>query len=315
MRHLVFALLASLHPAAWGQTYPLREVRLIVPFAQGGATDTISRLVAQKLSEAIGQPVRVENRPEAAGAAGTDAVAKSPPDGYTLLAGTSSTHAIGPAVNPRLPYSLADFAPLALVATLPAVLVAHSSVPNLAALVELLRASPGQHGFGSTGIATPGHMAGELFRQITQTEVRHLAYPGSGTLVEALAAGRLAFAFEPLGTVAGALQSGRLRALGVSSLERSPVLPDVPALAEALPGFEASAWIGLFAPARTPPEVTAPLQEHLRAVLQLPDVAERTTQLGATPPGMNPDAFAAFVLRDAERWRSLAERANIRSTP
>ena len=312
MRGLLFALLAALQPVSWAQTYPLREVRIIVPFAQGGQTDTLARLVAQKLSEAMGQPVRVENRPGAAGAAGADAVAKSPPDGYTLLAGTSSTHAIGPAVNAGLPYSLADFAPLALVATLPAVLVAPPSVPSVAALVELLRANPGKHGFGSAGAGTAGHLAGELFLQMTQTEARHLAFPASAPLVEALAAGRLAFAFEPLGTIAGALQSGRLRALGVSGPGRSPALADVPALAEALPGFEAAAWIGFFAPARTPAEVTARLQDHLRAVLQLPDVAQRTTELGALPPGLTPEAFAAFAQRDAERWRSLAESANIR---
>ena len=312
MRHLVFALLAGIHSLCWGQTYPLREVRVIVPFAQGGQTDTLARLVAQKLSEAMGQPVRVENRPGAAGAAGADAVAKSPPDGYTLLAGTSSTLAIGPAVNASLPYSLADFAPLALVATVPAVLVAPPSVPSVAALVELLRAHPGRHSFGSTGVGTPGHLAGELFIRTTQTEARHLAFPGSGALVEALAAGQLAFAFEPLGTLAGGLQPGRLRALGVSGPERSPALPGVPAVAEALPGFEAAAWIGFFAPARTPPEVTARLQDHLRAVLQLPDVAQRTTELGAMPPGLTPEAFAAFAQRDAERWRNLAESANIR---
>jgi tripartite-type tricarboxylate transporter receptor subunit TctC len=175
--------------------------------------------------------VRVENRPEAAGAAGSDAAAKSPPDGYTLL-------------------------------------VAAPSVPDLAALVELLRAHPGVHRFGSTGAGTAGHLAGELFRQVTQSEVRHLAFPGSAPLLEALAAGRIAFAFEPLGAVAGALQAGRLRAR---------------------------------------------LQDHLRAVLQLPQVAQRTTELGAAPPGMTPDAFAAFALRDAERWRTLANSANIRS--
>jgi tripartite-type tricarboxylate transporter receptor subunit TctC len=294
------------------QAYPLREVRLIVPLPEGGPTDVVARLLAQKLAEAMGQPVRVENRAGAAGAVGADAVAKSPSDGYTLLTGTSSTHAIGPALNPTLPYTLADFTPVALVATFPAVLVAHPSVPSLAALIDLLKANPGKYSFGSTGAGTPGHLAGELFRQMLPAEVHHAAHPGSGALLEAVAAGRVAFAFEQLAPATPALQAARVRALGVGSLERSPALPDVPAIAEALPGFEAAAWLGLFAPARTAPEIIARLQGDVRDIVQLSDVAQRLRDLGAAPAGLAPDAFGAFVVRDAERWRAVAESAKLR---
>lgn len=312
MRALAFLLSLLVSGSVVAQSYPLREVRLIVPLAEGGATDAIARLVAQKLAEAMAQPVRVENRPGAGGAVGADAVAKSPADGYTLLIGTSSTHAIGPAINPRLPYTLADFTPLALVAIFPAVLVAHPSVPELAAILDLLRANPGKYSFGSAGAGTPGHLAGELFKQMTQSDARHVAYPGSGALLEAVAAGRVAFAFEQLAPLAAALQAGRVRALGVGTLERNAALADVPAIAEALPGFEAAAWLGLFGPARTSPEAAARLQGDVRAIVQLGDVAQRLRELGAAPAGLAPDAFAAFVVRDAERWRNLAESAKIR---
>ena len=313
MRFLAFLFSLLLSGSLLAQAYPLREVRLIVPLPEGGASDAIARLLGEKLAEAMGQPVRVENRAAGAGAVGADAVAKSPPDGYTLLAGTSSTHAIGPAVNPRLPYTPADFTPVALVATFPTVLVAPASVPSLAALLDVLKANPGKYAFGSAGAATPGHFAGELFKQMTQSEVRHTAYAGIGELIEAVAAGRVAFAFEQLAALGPALQAGRVRALGVGSLERNPALPDVPAVTEALSGFEAAAWLGLFAPPRTPAEIIARLQGEVRGIVQMSDVAQRLRQLGATPAGLAPDAFAAFVLRDAERWRTLAENARLRA--
>jgi tripartite-type tricarboxylate transporter receptor subunit TctC len=309
---VILALLVS--TTAFGQVFPSRPVRYIVPFPPGGATDIIARVLAQKMTEAWGQPVVVENRAGAAGAIGSDAVAKAAPDGYTLLMGTTSTHAVSPAVNPKLPYNtLTDFAPVTLVATFPNVLVAHpSTARTLEELIAALKANPGKYNFGSSGAGSSTHLTGELFKQMTQTDINHIPYKGTGPLLNDLMAGHVAFAFDQITAVMSAVQAGRMRALGVASAERNPALPEVPAIAEVLPGFEATAWVGIFAPARTPGEVTTKIQGEVKRILVLADVAQRMKEFGATPVASSPADFGAFVAKDTAKWRNLVNSAKIK---
>jgi tripartite-type tricarboxylate transporter receptor subunit TctC len=312
---LIGALVAS--GATFAQApaaYPNRPVRYIVPFPPGGATDVIARVVAQKLSESWSQPVVVENRAGAAGAIGSDAVAKSAPDGYTILMGTTSTHAVNPAINPKLPYdNIIDFAPVTLVATFPNVLVAHPGAPKTAQeLIAYLKANPGKMNFGSSGAGSSTHLAGELFMQMTATQANHVPYKGTGPLLNDLIAGHVSFAFDQITGIMPMVQVGKLRALGVGSLERNPAPPDVPAIAEVLPGYEATAWVGIFAAARTPGDVVNKIQADVRKVVQMPDVAARLRELGATPVANSPGAFTEFVKKDTEKWRNLVRTAHIK---
>ena len=293
--------------------YPTKPVRWIVPFPPGGATDIIARLLAEKMSQAWGHTVLVDNRAGAAGAVGSALVAKAAPDGYTILMGTTSTHAVGPAVNPKLPYdNLADFTPVTLVATFPNVLVAHPSLPaTLKELIAELRAKPGKYNFGSSGAGSSTHLTGELFKQMTKTDINHVPYKGTGPLLNDVMGGHVSFAFDQITAVMGFVQTGKMRALGVASLERSPALPNVPAISEVLPGFEATAWVGIFAPARTPADIVAKIQGETKRIFGLPDVQQRMRELGATPVASTPQEFAAFVKKDTTKWRNLVRTANI----
>jgi len=309
-----FALLLFSATAAVGQTYPSRPVRWIVPFPPGGATDILARIVAQKMTESWGVAVVVENRAGAAGAIGSDAVAKAAADGHTILMGTTSTHAVNPAINPKLPYdNLADFTAVTLVATFPNVLVAHpSTAATLQELIARLKANPGKYNFGSSGAGSSTHLTGELFKLMTQTDINHIPYKGTGPLLNDLMAGHVSFAFDQITAVMSAVQAGRMRALGVASLERNAALPDVPAIAEVLPGFEATAWVGIFAPARTPSEITFKIHNEAKRIVQLPDIAQRMRELGATPVANAPAEFTAFVRQDTEKWRELVRTAKIK---
>jgi tripartite-type tricarboxylate transporter receptor subunit TctC len=314
MRAFAFLFSLLFSTALLAQAYPSRPVRYIVPFPPGGATDIIARVLAQKMSEAWGQPVVVENRAGAAGAIGSDAVAKAAPDGYTILMGTTSTHAVNPAINPNLPYNnVTDFAPVTLVATFPNVLVAHpSTAGSLQELIALLKANPGKYNFGSSGAGSSTHLTGELFKLMTKTDINHIPYKGTGPLLNDLMAGHVAFAFDQITAVMSGVQAGRMRALGVASAERNPALPNVPAIAEQLPGFEATAWVGIFAPAKTPAEVTTRIQSESKRIMQQPDIAKRMAELGATPVASPPAEFAAFVAKDTAKWRDLVNTANIK---
>jgi tripartite-type tricarboxylate transporter receptor subunit TctC len=314
MRLLAFVFILALSSSALSQAYPSRPVRYIVPFPPGGATDIIARVLAQKMGEAWGQPVVVENRAGAAGAIGSDAVAKAAPDGYTILMGTTSTHAVNPAINPSLPYNnVTDFAPVTLVATFPNVLVAHpSTASSLQELIALLKANPGKYNFGSSGAGSSTHLTGELFKLMTKTDINHIPYKGTGPLLNDLMAGHVAFAFDQITAVMSGVQAGRMRALGVASAERNAALPNVPAIAEQLPGFEATAWVGIFAPAKTPAEVTTKIQMESKRIMQQPDIAKRMAELGATPVASPPAEFAAFVQKDTAKWRDLVNTAKIK---
>jgi len=314
MRLLAFVFTVVASASVWAQPYPSRPVRFIVPFPPGGATDIIARVIAQKMSETWSQPVVVENRAGAAGAIGSDAVAKSAPDGHTILMGTTSTHAVNPAINPKLPYNnLTDFAPVTLVATFPNVLVAHpSTAGSLQELIATLKKNPGKYAFGSSGAGSSTHLTGELFKLMTQTDINHIPYKGTGPLLNDVMAGHIAFAFDQITGVMSHIQAGKMRALGVASTERNPALPDVPAIAEVLPGFEATAWVGIFAPAKTPAELTTRIQTETRRILALPDVAQRMKEFGATPVANAPAEFAAFVAKDTAKWRDLVATARIK---
>ena len=309
-----FALLLFFATTAVGQTYPSRPVRWIVPFPPGGATDILARIVAQKMTESWGVAVVVENRAGAAGAIGSDAVAKAAADGHTILMGTTSTHAVNPAINPKLPYdNLADFTAVTLVATFPNVLVAHpSTAATLQELIARLKANPGKYNFGSSGAGSSTHLTGELFKLMTQTDINHIPYKGTGPLLNDLMAGHVSFAFDQITAVMSAVQAGKMRALGVASLERNAALPDVPAIAEVLPGFEATAWVGIFAPARMPSEITFKIQNEAKRIVELPDIAQRMRELGATPLANAPAEFTAFVRQDTEKWRELVRAAKIK---
>jgi tripartite-type tricarboxylate transporter receptor subunit TctC len=313
MRRLLL-LLCLCASSALAQQFPSKPVRWIVPFPPGGATDIIARIVAQKMTEAWSQPVIVENRAGAAGAIGSDAVAKSAPDGYTILMGTTSTHAVGPAINPKLPYNtLTDFTPITLVATFPNVLVGHpSTASSLQELIALLKANPGKYAFGSSGAGSSTHLTGELFKLMTQTDVNHIPYKGTGPLLNDLMGGQVAFAFDQITAVMSPIQAGKMRALGVASRERNPALPEVPAIAEVLPGFESVAWVGILGPAKIAPELASRIQLETRRILQLPDIAQRMKELGATPVASPPAEFAAFMAKDTEKWRNLVATAKIK---
>jgi tripartite-type tricarboxylate transporter receptor subunit TctC len=314
MRFLILLSVFIANAALAQQTFPSKPVRFIVPFPPGGATDIIARITAAKMTEAWGQPVVVENRAGAAGAIGSDAVAKATADGHTILMGTTSTHAVGPAINPKLPYNtLTDFTPVTLVATFPNVLVAHpDTAKTLPELIALLKANPGKYAFGSSGAGSSTHLTGELFKQMTQTDVNHIPYKGTGPLLNDLMGGQVAFAFDQITAVMSAVQAGRMRALGVASAERNAALPDVPAIREVLPGFESTAWVGILAPAKTPPEIATRIQLEVKRILALPDVAQRLKELGATAVANPPAEFAAFMAKDTDKWRALVSTAKIR---
>jgi tripartite-type tricarboxylate transporter receptor subunit TctC len=305
--------LAAAGGASAQAAFPSRPVQLVVPFAAGGATDSLGRMLAQKLSDRWKQPVVVDNKPGATGAIGSQFVARAPADGYTLLLGTGSTHAVAPAVNPKLPYKLAEFAPVSLLATFPNLLVVHPSVPakTVPELVAVLKARPGQLNFASTGNGGTVHLAGELFKLATKTEMVHVPFKGSGAAIGELLAGRVELAFDNIPTMLPHVRAGKLRALGVTGPRRLATLPDVPAVAETVPGFEATTWVGVFAPAGTPAAVVRAIAAEIDAVMTQPEVRDKLAGEGAVAVGGAPEAFGRFVESDSERWRQVVKAANI----
>ena len=313
----ILALLAAVVPSVQAQgsaAFPNRAVRLVVPFPPGGATDVMARMVAQKLSENWAQPVLVENKAGATGALGSVFVAKSPADGYTILMGTASTHSVAPAVNPNLPYQLKDFTPLSLVATFPNMLVVHPSMPvsNVAEFIAYLKENPGKVNFASTGIGGSVHLAAELFKLATKTDMVHIPYKGSSAALSELLGGQVQVAFDNMSTVWPYVQSGKLRALAVTDLKRSAAAPDVPTIAETIPGFEASSWIGFFAPAGTAGPIVNRISSDTKRVLAMPDVVQKLAVMGAAAGGNNPEVFESFVRSDTDKWRGVARVAKVK---
>lgn len=317
-RAALAAPLAALLPSAGRaqqDAFPARQVQIVVPFPPGGATDLMARLLTEPMQRALGQAVIVENRAGATGAIGATAVARAAPDGHTILMGTASVNSVLPAVRPDVGYdTLRDFAPVLLVASFPNMLVVHPDVPaqTLSELIALLRSQPDRLTYASSGIGSSVHLAGELFRLMTQTQMTHVPYRGSAPAVTDLLAGRVSMMFDNMTTVWPHVQRGALRALGVTGLQRSALAPQVPAIAEVLPGYEATSWVGLMAPARTPPASVAKLAEAARSALALPAVVQRMTELGADPGGGGPDEFARFLRGDVEKWLRVVREAGVK---
>lgn len=309
-RLFVAALLGLAAVAASAQTYPAKPIRYIVAFPPGGTTDLVGRIVAQKLQEAWGQPVVVENRPGAAGTIGADLVAKAAPDGYTLLGGSVSSHAVNPNLM-KLPYdALRDFAAVALTVTQPNVLVVHPSIKaaNVAELLALLRAKPGELGFGTTGNGTSQHLAGELLMLSTKTRMVHVPYKGSGPAMNDLMAGVIPIAFENIAPALPLVKAGKIRALAVTTARRSGAAPEVPTMIEAgVANFDISSWQAVFAPAGTPREIVQKLSAEIVRGLAAPDVRERLLALGADPVAMPADEFAAYWRRELAKWADLVK--------
>ena len=306
----VLAALSSM--PAFAQSYPAKPIRLIVPFPAGGATDILARALSQKLGEKIGQTVVVENRPGAGGTIGADAASKSAADGYTLLLATSSTHSIGPAINPKIPYNAeTDFTPIAYVASSPNVVVVPNTLPvkTMREFIDYARKSPGKLNYASSGNGTIVHLTTEYFKAQSDTFILHIPYRGTALAIPDLVSGKLDVMFDSFVTAMPHVKDGKLRALAVTSATRSALVPDMPTVAEVLPGFESVTWFGLYGPKGLPQDLTAKVNQAVNAALADTDVKDRFARLGAEPAGGTPQTFAAMVKADNAKWKKIiAER-------
>lgn len=317
LTHLLLSLAAFLLPgAALAQAYPVKPVRLLVPFAPGGTTDVLARLVGQKLSEAFGQQFLIENRPGAGGNIGTDLAAKSPADGHTLVMSFDGTLAINPSTYRNLPFDAQrDLAPIASVAQVPLLIVVHPGVAasSIAEFVALAKASPSRLNYSSAGHGSTGHLTGELFRARAGIEMVHVSYKGGGQAVQDLLGGQIQMLVTALPTVEGHLKAGKLRALAFTSARRVPGAPDVPTLAESgYPGFEVLSWYGILAPAGVSQEIVRKLNAQINRILEAPDVRARLVGLGTEPTGGSPEQFAQTIRADTARWAKVVSDAAIR---
>jgi tripartite-type tricarboxylate transporter receptor subunit TctC len=310
---LSFSLIAGV---AQAQNYPSKPVRLIVPFAAGGSTDVIARILAPKLSEVWGQQVLVDNRPGGNTVIGTDIVAKSPPDGHVLLV-TPAPFTVVPSVLTKLPYDPAkDFEPITLINTTPMGFVVHPGVPakNLKELIALAKTRPGQMNFGSSGSGGVPHLSGELLNTMAGLKIIHVPYKGNAPALADLVGGHVDMAFNGLTSVMPFIKSGRLRVLGVTSLTRTAALPDVPTFDEqGLKGFQAVAWNGLTAPARTPKEAIVRIQETSARIIKSPELAEQLKRDGSDPVGSTTAEFTAHLRDEVVKWKKVLDRAGIKS--
>ena len=318
MRSIFFTALAlAVCPAAIAQTYPSKTVRIIVPFGPGGASDALPRLLGPKLAEAWGQSVVIDNRPGAAGNIGMDLGAKAPPDGYTLTSGPVGNLAVNPHLYKLSHDVFKDFTPITMMGTVDNGLVVHPSIParTVKELIALLKARPGELTFASGGVGTQAHVAGEIFKAMTGTNMTHIAYKGVGVSVTDLLGGHVAMIFAQLHAVAPHIQAGRLRALGVATLKRSPALPNVPTIAESgnLPGFESVSWYALVGPAGLPPAVVAKIQGDSAKVLQTPDLREKLSAQGIVPGGGTPDQLRAVMRADFDRYGAIIRKVGIKA--
>jgi len=308
---VVMTALASLAQAQ----YPNKPVRLILPFPPGGAIDTLARIIGPQLSEALGQQVVMENRPGAAGNIGAEIVAKSPPDGYTVLMGAIPL-SISVTLYSKLGYDLVrDLAPVSLLASTPNIVVVHPSVPakSVKELIALAKARPGQLDFASSGSGGSPHLAGALFNNLAGTRMNHIPYKGGGPAVIALVAGECSVGFATAPSVIHHVNSGRLRGLAVTSAQRAPLVPDLPTVSEAgVPGYEAGAWQGLLVPTGTRREIISRLEAESSKVLKLPEVKERIDAAGLTPIGSTPEDFGAYLRSEIEKWGKVVRSVGMR---
>lgn len=315
------ALLASVAalsaPPGYSQTgYPDKLIRIIVPFPPGGINDFAARSVSIKLGEALGQSVIIDNRPGAGGTIGTELAARSAPDGYTLGVGSVATHAISQSLYKKLPYSvLRDFAPITDILNAPNLVVVHPSLParSVKELIALAKSRPGQINYGSAGSGTATHLSVEMFKQVTGVDMVHVPYRGAGPSVIDLLAGEISVIFASMPSALTHAKAGRLRALAVTSGKRSPSVPELPTVAEAgVPGYAFSSWVGIFAPAGTPPEIVARLHAGTLKILRLPETKERFFNQGVEAGGMPPREFSAFVKSEIAKFEKVVKFSGAR---
>jgi len=304
---LVLAFSAA---CAWAQNYPSHPVKLVVPYAVGGSADVYGRVLAAKLSETMGEPFVIENRPGGGAVIGTDAVAKSAPDGYTILV-MSNTHTVNETLIPKKPYDLMrDLAPISGINSQDLMLVAPATIKanNLREFIALAKSQPGKLNYASSGPGTPYHMAGELFKYMAGADIVHVPHKGSDQARTAVLGGQVDMMFDAISTIVSQVRAGKLKALGTTGKTRSLVTPDIPTVSEAgVPGYEATIWLGLMAPAATPKPILERLNREVRKVINAPDVKENWSKQGAVPMGMTPEEFGKFLREDIAKWAKLVK--------
>jgi tripartite-type tricarboxylate transporter receptor subunit TctC len=296
-------------------SYPDRQIKIISPFATGGIADTFSRVIAQGLSESWGQPVIVENKTGGGGNIGSDFVAKAVPDGYTLVMGNIGSHAVNPYLMKNMPYDpLRDFQPIAYVLDAEGLLVISPEIPSktVPELIAYIKANPGKISYGSGGVGTTSHLAGELFKSIAKVDMTHIPYKGNAPAITDLIGGQTQIMFATMPTVLPYVKTGKLRALAVIGGSRSPSLPDVPTVSETLPGFDVSNWIGIFAPNGTPLSIVSKLNAEIIKVMQQPNVQKRLDTEGAKFKVMTPESFGAFQKNEAQKWAKIIRDSGLK---
>src|SRR5262245_17147182 len=315
MRKLIGILLVIFAGALGAQDYPARTVRVVVPFAPGGGTDIVARILGQRLSQKLGQSFVIENRPAGSGIVGADLVAKAPADGYTLLFAFSSLSSSAQLFS-HLPYDpIRDFAPVALATTSPLLAVVPAALPakNVAEFIAHAKAHPGKLNYGSSGPGSSPHLATELFLSMTGTQMTHIAYKGIAPAITALLGDEVQFSLVPIAVGMPHVRSGKLRALGVAGLTRSNAAPELPTIAESgLPGFEVIGWWGLLAPAKTPRSAVDLLNRELRAALGVPEVRRTLLEQGMDPAGGTPEQFATLIKADMDKWGEIGRRLGVK---
>jgi tripartite-type tricarboxylate transporter receptor subunit TctC len=316
LRVALATFLSLLAATVAAQAFPAKPVRIIAPFPPASVADVLARPIAQKMNETWRQPVIVDDRTGAAGSVGADMVAKAPPDGYTLLLGTIGTNAINDALYSKLPYNVrTDFAPVTLVARSYLLLVMHPSVPvrTVKDVIALAKAHPGKLNFGSAGAGTTPHLAGEMFKYLAGVSMTHVAYRGSPQSAIDLLAGRLDLIFANGSAVLPHIRAGKMRLIAISAARRDPEMPDVPTIAETVPGFEMAPWWGLFAPAGTPGDVVARLNAEAVRILALPDIKASYKNLGLTAVSNTPEQFSSYVQEEIVRWAKVVKASGARA--
>jgi tripartite-type tricarboxylate transporter receptor subunit TctC len=312
MRFFLSMFLFALVQAAGAQTYPSQPIRLVVPFAPGGGSDIIARVIAEPISRQLGQPVVIDNKPGAGATIGADIVAKSSADGYTLLYTTIGPQITNPYLMKALPYDpVKDLMPVAMLAELDNVLVVHPSVPakSVRELIAYAKANPGRLNFSSSGMGTSSHLGGEFFKSLAGIDIQHIAYKGTGPSLQDLQSGNVQMAIDSLATLAPFIKSGKLVALGISNTQRNPLLPDAPPIADELPGYLASTVNYITARSGTPRAIIERLNRDISAVLRQPEVRERMLGMAVTPVIETPDVLAARITREQEKWRRVIQQS------
>jgi tripartite-type tricarboxylate transporter receptor subunit TctC len=311
---LLAALVLACAGSAFAQSYPSHPIKVLVPWPPGQATDVAARMVAERLVPVLGQPLVVDNRPGAGGVLGSEVAAKSPGDGYTLLAGSSGPISISPNVQKVAYEPLRDFVPISLLAVNPFVLVVNPSIPakNLKELIALLKANPGKYSFASSGSGATSHLMSVLFNIMAGVDAVHVPYKGSSQSITDVVNGQVAYTIETVPAVAGLVKAGKLRALAVTSSKRAEAMPEVPTIAETLPGYEMFGWIGLMAPAGTPAAITERISAETRKIMQDPEIRKRFLAAGMEPAGNTPAEFQEFLKKQNDRYGSIVKQANVK---